>query len=147
MSELKPCPFCGGSEILITRHPGAGNGIYHRGEDVYSMCCYQCGATFPNRYRRELLVEAWNRRTPSLPASAEGGEAIDFVQELYSELRHQVNNCPVCKGEGMAVDVFDVLTKPEPREKTPCNRCSRARSLLDRVKPARTTLSEAKTHG
>lgn len=83
----------------------------------------------------------------SLPASAEGGEAIDFVQELYSELRHQVNNCPVCKGEGMAVDVFDVLTKPEPREKTPCNRCSRARSLLDRVKPARTTLSEAKTHG
>jgi len=85
--------------------------------------------------------------TPSLPASAEGGEAIDFVQELYSELRHQVNNCPVCKGDGMAVDVFDVLTKPEPREKTPCNRCSRARSLLDRVKPARTTLSEAKTHG
>ena len=74
--------------------------------------------------------------TPSLPASAEGGEAIDFVQELYSELRHQVNNCPVCKGEGMAVGVFDVLTKPEPREKTPCNRCSRARSLLDRVKPA-----------
>jgi hypothetical protein len=30
---------------------------------VYSMCCYECGATFPNRYRRELLVDAWNRRT------------------------------------------------------------------------------------
>jgi Lar family restriction alleviation protein len=58
---LAPCPFCGGTDIRITRHPGLGTG-FHSGEDVYSMCCYDCGATFPNRYRRELLVEAWNRR-------------------------------------------------------------------------------------
>lgn len=58
---LKPCPFCGGSDIRITRHPKEGTGL-HWNEDVYSMCCYDCGATFPNRYKRELLVEAWNRR-------------------------------------------------------------------------------------
>ncbi len=29
---------------------------------IYSMCCYDCGATFPNRYKLELLKDAWNRR-------------------------------------------------------------------------------------
>jgi Lar family restriction alleviation protein len=58
----KPCPFCGGTDIRHDRHPGYGRGLYHQGEDVYSMCCYQCGATFPNRYKLELLRDAWNRR-------------------------------------------------------------------------------------
>lgn len=58
---LLPCPFCASTDIRITRHPGEGRGE-HRGEDVYSMCCYECGATFPNRYRSDLLVSAWNRR-------------------------------------------------------------------------------------
>ena len=127
MSELKPCPHCG--ESLVEHADDHGTWWAHKNEPA--PCAHGVTQLFDNED-----FEAWNRRTPSLPASAEGGEAIDFVQELYSELRHQVNNCPVCKGEGMAVDVFDVLTKPEPREKTPCNRCSRARSLLDRVKPA-----------
>lgn len=61
---LKPCPFCGGADIRFDKHTAAGRGPYHFGETVYSMCCYQCGATFPNRYRRELLEEAWNRRAP-----------------------------------------------------------------------------------
>lgn len=69
--ELKPCPFCDGIDIRITRHPGAGRGEHH-GEDVYSMCCYDCGATFPNRYRRDLLVESWNRRAPMIA----GGEQV-----------------------------------------------------------------------
>lgn len=62
----KPCPFCGGTDIRHDRHPGAGTGM-HRGEDVYSMCCYQCGATFPNRYKLELLREAWNKRVAHEP--------------------------------------------------------------------------------
>ena len=61
---LEPCPFCGGEDIRFDRHPGAGSYPYHTGETVYSMCCYKCGATFPNKYKRELLVEAWNTRAP-----------------------------------------------------------------------------------
>ena len=53
--ELKECPFCGGTNIRIDKHPPIVR-------PVFSMCCYDCGATFPNRYRRELLVDAWNRR-------------------------------------------------------------------------------------
>lgn len=59
-SDFKPCPFCGGTDIRCDAHP-----FYERNRTetkVYSMCCYKCGATFPNRFRRELLVEAWNRR-------------------------------------------------------------------------------------
>jgi len=61
-----PCPFCGGIDIRHDRHVGAGRGI-HYGEDIYSMCCYNCGATFPNRYRLELLLEAWNQRVAPIP--------------------------------------------------------------------------------
>lgn len=63
--KFKPCPFCGGTDIRSDRHQGVGTGL-HRGEDVYSMCCYNCGATFPNRYKPELLVEAWNKRVPDI---------------------------------------------------------------------------------
>lgn len=60
--KLLPCPFCGGADIRIDCHRNRGTGEYE-GQHVYSMCCYNCGATFPNRYRRELLVECWNRRS------------------------------------------------------------------------------------
>lgn len=77
MNELLPCPFCAGTDIRIDRHPNAGRGM-HQGEDVYSMCCYDCGATFPNRYRRELLVECWNRRaSPQV-----GGQAVTLLHDL-----------------------------------------------------------------
>ena len=57
-AELKPCPFCGGTDIKIDRH------IESRSPtgELFTMCCCDCGATFPGRYRRELLVNAWNKR-------------------------------------------------------------------------------------
>jgi Lar family restriction alleviation protein len=58
---LLPCPFCGGDDIRIDAHPHVGR-YEHEGETVYSMCCYACGAGFPNRYKRQLLVDAWDRR-------------------------------------------------------------------------------------
>lgn len=76
---LKPCPHCGSKDIRIGAHPHAGR-REHQGETVYSMCCYDCGATFPNRYRRELLVEAWNRRNP------DGPEAASRIAQLEAKL-------------------------------------------------------------
>lgn len=60
--DAKQCPFCGGTDIRFDYHRRAGTGL-HRGEDVWSMCCYLCGATFPNMYTRDALVTKWNRRT------------------------------------------------------------------------------------
>ena len=61
-ATFKPCPFCGGADIRCYNHGKISRDLAHWDDDVWSMCCYSCGATFPNRYRRELLVEAWNRR-------------------------------------------------------------------------------------
>lgn len=65
--EWKPCPFCGGTDIRHTAHPNQrfGDWEHHPAEMpyIYSMCCYDCGATFPNRYKLEHLNAAWNRRT------------------------------------------------------------------------------------
>ena len=56
--ELKPCPFCASKDIQIDAHrmPNSPTGV------VYSMGCYYCGATFPNRYSRQSLVDSWNTR-------------------------------------------------------------------------------------
>ena len=61
--EFKPCPFCGGTDIRCDNHGKSSHDPWHQDDDVWSMCCYKCGATFPNRYRKELLLEAWNRRS------------------------------------------------------------------------------------
>lgn len=72
--ELLPCPFCGGSDIRIDAHPHVGR-YEHENETVYSMCCYACGATFPNRYKRQALQDAWNRRA-----------AADEIDKLRREI-------------------------------------------------------------
>lgn len=75
---LLPCPHCADSDIRVTCHSKMGRGL-HDGEDVFSMCCYACGATVPNRYSRDLLIEAWNRRAaPRVP---------DTDTELVERLR------------------------------------------------------------
>ncbi len=58
---MLPCPFCGGEHIKMTSHKGYQARMSPTGE-VWSMCCYDCGATFPNRYKKELLVMQWNKR-------------------------------------------------------------------------------------
>jgi Lar family restriction alleviation protein len=60
--EFKPCPFCGGTDIRCDNHGKVSHDPMHRDDNVWSMCCYNCGATFPNRYNKALLVEAWNTR-------------------------------------------------------------------------------------
>lgn len=56
--DFKPCPFCEGTDIRSDRHPNSESPT----GAIWSMCCYGCGAMFPNRYKRELLLEAWNTR-------------------------------------------------------------------------------------
>lgn len=54
--KILPCPFCGSTDIRFTKHY-EGHAL-----EVWSTCCYNCGATFPNRYHKEPLVKCWNRR-------------------------------------------------------------------------------------
>ena len=58
MSELKPCPFCGGDAAI------SGNGMY-----VY---CKDCGCKSPYvTTGPRFVIAAWNRRAqPAAPAAA-----------------------------------------------------------------------------
>lgn len=56
--KIEPCPHCAGTDIRFDRHAESRSPT----GEVWSMCCYGCGATFPNRYKKHLLVEVWNRR-------------------------------------------------------------------------------------
>lgn len=62
---LLPCPFCGGANINLVMHRGAGRGPDHAGDDVWTIGCYECGGSVPGRYNEHgkgLLIAAWNRR-------------------------------------------------------------------------------------
>lgn len=103
MSEqLKACPFCGGADIRIHKHPGEGTGLHHQGDDVYSMGCYGCGAMFPSCYRPALFAEKWNTRAQDFDTLAQRlQEAERLLREIYSTpMKHCV---------AYAVDIEDFL--------------------------------------
>ena len=53
MTELKPCPFCGGTNIAVAK------------EDEWEVMCMDCyanvGACF-SYYTEAEAIEAWNKR-------------------------------------------------------------------------------------
>jgi Lar family restriction alleviation protein len=59
--KLKPCPFCGGEDIVLRKVWGASlpSGYYH-------FCMgIGCRAYGPTRETEEEAIRAWNRRAKS----------------------------------------------------------------------------------
>lgn len=82
MSDLKPCPFCGGRPIWE-----------YCTEDRLDIRCDTCGITFEEGFRnRAEAIEAWNRRTERT-ANAE-----------YSE----PDGCYLCGECGYVIEIEDV---------------------------------------
>ena len=60
MSDLKPCPFCGGESMLVNTVALA--------ERCKSVMCMRCKAkvnnfsSYSDERSAELAIEAWNRR-------------------------------------------------------------------------------------
>lgn len=81
MADLKACPFCGSKEINLHSHGRIGQGPSHRGEVVYTIGCYQCGASFPGMYDehgRNCLMAKWNARAPDGAGEA---VAIGYISQ------------------------------------------------------------------
>ena len=51
-NDLKPCPFCGGEDVIITEYDAV----------VVFVQCDNCCATFPHFDSKEEAITAWNRR-------------------------------------------------------------------------------------
>ena len=69
--ELKPCPHCGGSDLIIY-----WNGVY---EKHYARC-HSCHVQGPEVYGREAAAELWNnlpRKVEALPDAR-----LDELEEL-----------------------------------------------------------------
>lgn len=84
--EIFPCPHCGCAEIHFTNHGRIGRGLEHRGDAVWSMCCYDCGATFPNMYNKEGLVAKWNRRVTTAPAKGTDARPAALTDDQILDL-------------------------------------------------------------
>lgn len=59
MSELKPCPFCGGEASLVRRKQVCGH--WPHGGTFY-VHCKNCLITTQPRRNAENVIAAWNRR-------------------------------------------------------------------------------------
>lgn len=54
MTELKPCPFCGGEAKLIEE--------WDKGQTFYRPWCNECGVRMPRIRDVNKAVKFWNRR-------------------------------------------------------------------------------------
>ena len=57
--RLKPCPFCGNTNITCATHKPVG------GAEFYEVICVECGARVRRSSKRKA-VEAWNRRVGNI---------------------------------------------------------------------------------
>ena len=60
MSELKPCPFCGGGAQLD--HDRVGVGVYSKVRCIKCYCSTKKFGISTKVSSDELAVEAWNKR-------------------------------------------------------------------------------------
>ena len=60
MTELKPCPFCGGEAIIVNE--AIRENVYGETIKGTAIGCRNCECHMFYR-NRELAIEAWNKRT------------------------------------------------------------------------------------
>lgn len=104
--ELKPCPFCGGTDIAISVDENQGN-------KWGSAVCYSCSAvgpevrtgyeTYPEASWRAEAAAEWNRRASPTPPTTEGREN----GHLLWRLRHNDTAKHLC---GLAADEIERLS-------------------------------------
>jgi len=93
-------------------------------------------------YRDDGIVILGDDMRVAVVNRDEDAPLIAAAPELLAELVMQVRNCPVCRGDGVAVDVLDLLTKEPLHQKTPCNRCTSARAAISKATAPQTKAGE-----
>lgn len=118
MSELKPCPFCGGKGYLCQIPSASGGDRY-----IWIAKCSTddgCGVEFPGTSRKVDAIKEWNRRYAAGKHIFWNAGEIDCPKEIKSgngEL-HTLR-CKVCGGgpANICKDVARDLTAENARLK------------------------------
>ena len=98
MTELKPCPFCGSSDVeaMLDEYAPEGRKI-----DWWMIKCWRCSAEFRTIFcDKENVIQQWNRRLSSLwessatpgktwvigPDTGKGVDMKKITEEMWKEL-------------------------------------------------------------
>lgn len=66
MTDLKPCPFCGGKPIVFAD----------------SVACLDCGVRYYGLLSKSKAVEAWNTRIVSTPTPSKAAVEVPVIMGL-----------------------------------------------------------------
>lgn len=103
MSELKPCPFCGGEADVLEFYDVEPDDVNFGGSCI---CCRQCGANSPVHFdRKENLYASWNDRI-ELRCSAVSAEPVAW------RWRSIFNDSSWCYGPVMPTAHDQYVTEP-----------------------------------
>ena len=98
MSDLKPCPFCGGKARRVYEPEVIEE--YTGKKWAYTVSCERCAASTGLCYTREQADEAWNRRATIEPELIRCGECKHSEHWYRDKAR-----CFLWHEEG--IDVFE----------------------------------------
>jgi Lar family restriction alleviation protein len=87
MKDLLPCPFCGGTDLIVDTD-------YARDDDIrayaYHIFCNDCHATGRNQYpigwceSEEMAIEAWNDRfVPATIPEKDGDRVLVSTNAMF----------------------------------------------------------------
>ena len=99
MSELKPCPFCGSDDLVMS---GREEYAFMTGKrmEFYRVKCDTCGAMVDNDFKRpEDAIKAWNGRAGEVEKVGEWTEkdGIWFECSMCGCYSYdKLPNCPDC---------------------------------------------------
>lgn len=62
MTELRPCPFCGGEAKVWVEYIHYGNRHVYDEMNEYHCGCEECGISMSSRATEEDAIKDWNRR-------------------------------------------------------------------------------------
>ena len=86
MSDLKPCPFCGGE---ARTH-------YVKGYELWEVSCGQCGSELSAYLSEAEAIEAWNRRVVT-DTNVGSKERTAKVEDLHGKWqRRKGSDCWEC---------------------------------------------------